>query len=274
MRRLLVRLGVVAAALTVAMATPATAQVEIPIPSVPLPALPSQAEPVLEVLGPIATPQCATATVVGVLLPALVGPSLPALPVAINTFAVFAPVYTICGQLPPPGERVRLVCAVDDQVAALATLAGEQSIGTALPIDTRVVGPAVEIVSVIQDKLPAQAKANTPDLAKTASEALACRVFGAGPPVPSAEPTPGTDQDAEAFDIPVAANTGNPLELSDFLDVLDQAEEGTSPPAVISPEPVTRVIDGRFHYPVIFVLPLLLLAIGAYVGRVVTKPIR
>lgn len=272
MKRLLTRIGLGAVALTLAMAPTAAAQVAVPVPNIPIPPLPAQADPVLEVLGPIATPQCATATVVGVLAPALVGPSLPTLPVSINTFALFAPVYTICGELPPAGERVRFVCAVDDQVAALASLAGEQSIGTALPLDLRLVGPAVEVVSVIQDKLPQQAA--DAGLAKLAQDALACRVFGATAPE-APLPTDDDGDDEAAFDIPVAANSGAPLELSEFLDVLDQANVDTPDLSTVTPARNAErfFTGGPFEYPIVFVLPLLLLAVGAYVGRTLTKPI-
>lgn len=270
MRRLLARISIATAAVIVAFAPGAAAQVSIP--ALPVPTLPPQAQPVLEVLGPVVLPQCATATVVGVLAPALVGPSLPSLPVDVNTFGLFAPVFTICGQFPPAGDKVRFVCAVDDQVAALASVVGQNTIGAALPLDTRLVGPAVEVVGVVQDNLPQQARAK--DLQKLAEQSLACRVYGATTqPTPS---TPGTEP-APTFDEPVVINDGAPLDLSDFVDVLNQAQDPSTTPDLSAVTPARAAQDiftgGPFQYPIVFVLPLLLLAIGAYVGRALTKPI-
>lgn len=261
--------GLVAAA-TVSFTSTADAAPEIPLPAVPIPALPPQLDPVLSIVAPIVRPHCTSITLLSVLAPALIPTA--GLPVALpSTFALFAPVFAACGEFAVPASSPTYVCAMDDQITALISLTVASALGTDLPLDTRFVGPLVESLEVIQKKIPASAGGTAPDLGQTGYKGFACRTIGG---TPTLSPTdPPEEGDGPVVDLPTSVE-GVSFDQSDFLDAIAPVTDAANLSPVTSTRTTTKFFNNRFAYPIVFLLPLLLLALGGYVGRVVTRPIR
>jgi hypothetical protein len=251
-----------------AIAAPARAQIEPP--PLPLPTVPPEAQPVLEVIGPIASPYCGNATLVVALLPGLLGGAgLPALP--INIFPLLGPAFVVCGSIPPPDGSSLVVCAADDQVLALLSTVTVAAAGIPPPVDTRIVGPLVEVVAVLEDQLPPPLNSN--GVAAQVRGALACRAARDTPaPQPDAEPE---EEVAAVADEPIPDILSFAELPVDDLPALDAAgganQVGSSAAPALAP--VAGVRNTGFAYPVVFAFPLLVLVLGGYLGRALTRPV-
>ncbi|HZN15639.1 MAG TPA: hypothetical protein VFB78_15325 [Acidimicrobiales bacterium] len=245
-------------------AAPALAQV----PPLPVPAVPPEAQPVLEIVAPIVSPQCGNATLVVALAPGVVG-SLGA-PLPVNILPVLGPAFIICGTVPAPKSSTLLVCAIDDQTLAAIAQITVAAAGIPPPVDTRLVGPLVETTYVIEDNLPPPA--NTAGLADMAKATLACRSSrdsatpgAAAPAVDAVEP----DVDASAFD-----DLALPDTLADAAPLAaDGGGQQLGSAAAPAFRPVVDVGNPGFAYPVVFALPLIVLIVGGYLGFALTRPI-
>lgn len=263
-----------AIALGIALSAPAQAQV----PPLPLPPVPPEAEPALELVAPLVSPQCGNATLVLALLPSLVGSAgIGALP--LDPGPLFSPVFVLCASVPVPEGSTQLVCALDDQVLGVASTITLQVIGSAPPVATRVVGPLVEIAGLIEATLPAPA--NAAGGAAALRTALACRPVSAPPPpsrpsaaAPAPAPPVRSDDPPSANDDTGSPNFGFGFG-NDFPSTPTPAPPAV-PPAAASPDqilPVSSRLVG-FAYPAALFLPLLLLAVGGYLGRSLTVEVR
>ncbi len=267
MTRTRARLAVAALLGLLALAGPASAQTELP--PLPLPTVPSEAQPVLEIVAPLASPQCGNATLVVALAPGVIGGAVGPLP--LDILPLLGPAFVICGSIPVPEPSSRLVCAVDDQVLAALTQVTVAAAGLAPPVDTRIVGPLAEILVHVQDNLPPPA--NTAGLAEMAAATLACRaVRNAAPPddaavEEAAAPEPPTDTFSDELALP---DLGTDLTVSDEIVGGDAITPSAEAPNLV---PVADVGSTGFAYPVVFALPLLLLVIGGYLGRALTQPV-
>jgi hypothetical protein len=265
------RLVTAASAFTFALAlfaAPALAQIEPP--PLPLPTPPEQLQPVLEVVAPVASPQCGNATLVVAIGPSVVPVPLSTLP--INPLPLLGPVFVLCGSVPVPSAKSQLVCAVDDQIVAALNQATVAAAGTPLPVDVRVVGPTVEALFVLQDKLPPPA--STAGLAETAKATLACRFVREASTSSVAPPDVAPEV---AADTSVVEELALPdLTTGDIFFPLDTpASPELAAPTAQTPalRPVVEIGGPGFAYPVVFILPLLLLVIGGYLGWALTQPV-
>ena len=250
------RLTVVAALLATLFAWTAPARAQVP----------PEAAPIVEIVAPIVSPICGNAVLVAVLAPGLISGQLGS-PLPVEIAPVIGPVVAVCGSVPVPGQRYK--CAPDDSVrGALDTITGTAA-GTPLPIDTSVVAPLVGTTFVVQDQLPAPA--NTAGLADTAASALTCTVVAA-PTQPEVEPAAEEPASEEALDDLFALDD---LPALDELPPIDSEVAGTEFGASSGPELQSAIADGAygFAYPVVFILPLLVLILGAYLGRTLTRSV-
>ena len=241
------------------------------IPPLPLPTPPQELQPVLEVVAPVVSPQCGNATLVVALAPGIIGGVTGPLP--LDILPLLGPAFVICGSVPVPEASGQLVCAVDDQILAAVTQVTLAAAGIPPPVDIRVVGPLTEVIFNVQDNLPPPA--NTAGLAEMASATLACRNLRTATPTPP-EPEPVVAE--SVTDIP-ADTGGDELALPDLTapDLTAAGDVGgdaiTPSPAAPALQPVADVGGPGFAYPIVFALPLLLLAIGGYLGRALTQPV-
>ena len=232
-----------------------------------VPAPPEEAAPVFELVAPTVSPVCGDAVLVVALAPGLVaGPTGGALPIEVVTPA-FGPLFVVCGSVPAPPAR--LSCDADRSLNETANQIAAAIAGTPLPVGVDPVGNAVEQTIVIQDIVspPSQVKG----LLDQAVATLNCKAVAA--PVEQKEPA---EQPApeETFDDSVL---GDELALAPLLDTLTPDVPNASPspyrPAPLPVTPAAQVAGGGFHYPIVFVLPLVLLVLGGYLGRALTQPV-
>jgi hypothetical protein len=149
-----------------------------------------------------------------------------------------------------------------------------------VPADTRVAGPAVGELFVVQNNLPAPL--NTAGLAEQSAGALQCKALAAPapPPVASAPPPEQAPAPSEVSGLSVTDNSGGdvntslggsfaapPLPASPPATIVAQAEPPTVPAVQVSGS------GPGFAYPIILVLPLLLVALGGYLGWALTRPV-
>ncbi len=267
-----VRRFVAVAALAVAVVVggaPAPAHAQVAPPALPvLPPVPSQLNPLLDLLAPVGSPTCGSASLLALTASALLPASLGAS--SLLGFGL-APVFIVCGNVPVPDGSTQLVCAVDDQVLAALSTVTLATIGSGPPVSTRLVGPVVETFYVLQANAPAAVGGLGG--AGLLSGALACRALRApSPPPPPASAPAVSDDDApevsgDEFLLPYLG--------SDFA-IGSSGDEGVTsllPGARVAP---AVAVEGAhpFAYPLVFVLPLLLLAVGGYLARGLTDDIR
>jgi hypothetical protein len=263
--------GLVLASLALLMWPLRAAPINPPIPSPPAP--PPQLQPVLEVLAPVASTECGNAVLVMALVPVEAG-TLPipgGLPV--NILPAFGPVFVVCGAVPQPATR--LSCSPDAAAAAALNQVTAAAAGTPVPADTRVFGPGVQEVYTVQDNLPPPL--STAGLGDQVSGALTCRPLDAAaappvesPPAEAVQPPPDVSGFAFGGDVgappalpALASPPGTP---SAVAPIVAQSQR----PVVQS---VAQVGGPGFAYPVVLVLPLLLLALGGYLGWALTRPV-
>jgi hypothetical protein len=265
--------GLVLASMTMLAWPLRAAPIDPPLPPVPPP--PAEVQPVLELLAPVVSPECGNTAFAVALLPTVTGmvPLPGGLPV--NILPVFGPVLVVCGAVPQPG--VRLSCSADESAAAALNQVTTTAAGLPLPADSRVIGPVVQEVFVLQDNLPAPA--NSAGLAEQISGALQCHDLAAVAPAPVDTSPPAEETQPPADVSGFTVDDGSLGGLSGSLGDFAAAAGPTSPVAEIIAEsqrptvPLAQVSGPGFAYPVILVLPLLLLALGGYLGWALTRPV-
>jgi hypothetical protein len=236
-----------------------------PIPTPPLPPAPPQAQPVLEVIGPAASPVCDNATVAAILVPALGLP--PALGAGLSYLA--GGFFIVCGAIPAPGKFV--TCPLDTQGHELLT----KAYGLLTLITFRPFAAVVGETFMLQDKLPPPA--NTAPLAATGAAALSCEVVDAT--VPTSPPGDETsDETAPSASGDFATDFrffepdgGLARDLFGPGSVLPGGEESLFASSAAAASTRGRI---GFAYPIVFLLPLALMVLGVYLGWVLMRPIR
>ena len=253
-----VAFALAAALLAVLSAGPVRAQVPPP---------PEQLDPVFELVAPIASPLCGNAVVVIALAPGIVAGQLGQ-PLPINPSPALGPALVICGSV--PAAPIRLTCALDDNLAAAVNTITATAGGLVLPVDIRGVGPAIEQVIVIEDRLPAPA--STAGLGELVASAMACRAQEPleNAPVDDAPAPSSTANEPEFIDDPFEFAAPELFDDNDS-SVGDRTQARRRTPT-LGAQPVVGV-DTGFAYPVVFALPLVLLVIGGYLGRALTQPV-
>lgn len=249
----------VAAALAVSPFLLPRADAQVPPITIPqLPPLPDELQPVFELVSPIVWPACANAILVTV-VPGVLGVPLPP-EISTATGAV----YVVCGAIPEPGYLP--TCALDLQIVSIVSEVLSSTVGLPLPLFVIPMASLVGQVRAIEDQLPPLPSQLTPVVAGV----LMCGE--AGPPAPA----PTTTTTAPPLPTPTA-----PAEV---------ALPPITPPAVVAPpiaapevaaplqpttnRTVTTTTTGPgFRYPVVFALPIVLLALGTYLGRTLTQPL-
>lgn len=233
----------------------------------PVPPPPDQATPVLELVAPTVSPVCGDAILAVTLAPVLLGGEGVALPV--DALPVFGPAFIVCGSIPQPPQR--LSCSPDVTVRGPIDTATGTAAGTVLPVDTSIFGPLVEQEFVLEDTLGAPV--NTAGVGATVAGTLTCTVIQAPA---SEEPAPETEPDTE-----VEAEESIPdLGVPDLAaPAVDYSALGSTPAPSEAQlgsagAPISPILAGGpgFAYPIVFVLPLLLLALIGYFGWVLTRP--
>ncbi len=239
-----------------------------------VPAPPPESEPVLELVAPVASPVCGDAVLAVTLTPVVLGGAL-GMP-APDLLPVFGPAFVVCGSIPAPPQRLR--CMPDDTAQGALDQATGTAIGSPLPLDTGVTGALTEEIVVLEDTLGPPA--DTAGLSATAVGTLQCKAIET--PVP-AEPEPETPppDTSEAPQNESTVEAVNELALPDLTGV--QSDYGAldeTPPveaqlglAASPTESVAAVGGPGFAYPVVFAIPLALLAIVGYFGWVLTRPV-
>jgi hypothetical protein len=247
------------------LAVPARAQIEPP-PLPVLPPPPEQLVPVFELVAPTVSPVCGNAVFAVAFGPGLVAGQLGQ-PLPVNVLPLFGPLVVLCGAVPAPPQR--LACASDANVRLLVDTITGQAAGLPLPVDTQAVGPLAEQVIVLQDTLGPPI--SDTGLADMVAGTLDCRALAEAPaaeapPPETPNPAAETDVSADEFALP---------------DLVAGPTITAGTPELIAPTPARRApairpvadVGPAFAYPVVFALPLVLLALGAYLGRALTQPV-
>jgi hypothetical protein len=266
LRRLLLAITAAAVAL-VALAGPVAPAGPQELPPLP-PTGPSDTDPLapyLELVAPIVSPVCADAALVSLVAPAALGTELAAL-----VSQLIGPFFVVCGSVPlPDGRRT---CAADDQVkTVLDTLSAQ--LATSLPVALVGVGTLVDEVAIIEDRLAVA----PPTLAPTLDTVLSCTVATSGvapdgalppalpeatlPPAPPASPQP-------PLSVPVP-------QAFDLAPLAPPAAVPTPAPAPVVPTQRVAALPSitSFRYPVVFLIPIGLLALGGALVRTLTQPV-
>jgi hypothetical protein len=237
-----------------------------------VPAPPPEAEPVLELIAPTVSPVCGNAVLAVTLGPAIIAGSA-GVAIPPEVLPAFGPVFIVCGSVPAPPQRLN---CVPDATArgAIDTVTGTAA-GTALPIDTSLIGPAAEQVVVLEDTLGAPA--NSAGLGAMAVGTLQCTVIEA-PTAPEEEPASEVSPETETAP---EEDLGfeDALGLPDLSGVTtDYGDLGATSPTEAqlgsADAPIAPVVlSSGFAYPIVFVMPLALLALVGYFGWALTRPI-
>jgi hypothetical protein len=220
--------------------------------------------PAFEVIGPVATPICADALLVG----SVVAISFPDVANLLNPLT--SPLFVVCGAVPPP-KGATVTCDIDAVTGGFVsqTLA---SLGKSLPNVVTLGAALYGETVVLEDNLPAPAA----DLHLSAliAPVLGCRT---GPPPETSHPVAG----------PVTQPLPPPSTAAVETTSASGAPAGAARPiaagtpnAVAAPAaaaaPATVVSQVRFvgfRYPGVFALPLLLLGLVVLFGRALTVPV-
>jgi hypothetical protein len=240
-----------------------------PIAAAQVPPPPEQLTPVFELVSPIVSPFCGNASLLVGLGPALIAGQL-GMPLPVDILPLVGPVVVVCGSIPAPPQR--LTCSPDTTIrTTLDTITGTAA-GTQLPIDTTLVGPAVEQTIVLQDMLPAPA--STAGLAEMVSQTLTCTAAKA-PTAPDLGPTeeeiaPETSAPESFDDVAIPDFSADVLGLGP-LDSAPAVDQQIGDAAL--PQQLADLASGGFAYPIVFALPLVLLALGGYLGWALTQPV-
>ncbi|MBV9663757.1 MAG: hypothetical protein JOZ37_07305 [Actinobacteria bacterium] len=275
-RARLISIGAVVGVSMMALMWPLhAAPIDPPIPPIPPP--PEQVQPALEVIAPVVSPECGNAAFATALVPT--AEAMVPLPggFPVNVLPVFGPVLVVCGSVPLPGQRLQ--CSPDKAASDALNQVTGAAAGTPVPADTRVVGPIVQETFVVQDALPPPA--NTAGLAEQASGTLTCTNLDAKtapppetPPAEASEPPPS---DASGFTADQGANVEGFTTGPGVPDLSAAAPSGPVQQIIAqSQQPIvtaSTVSGPGFAYPVILVLPLLLIALGGYLGWALTRPV-
>lgn len=226
-----------------------------------------QLSPVLQLISPIVWPACGDAVLVTV-APAALGLSIPP-----QLAALFGPLIILCGAVPQPnGQRV---CALDQAAQAALDQVSKALLGSALPIAVNPVGSLAGQLVLITDlvhepNLPAEATVDAvlschpPKVAGTTTTVPA--VGRAGGPVAPTMPTTSTvtfqapPTFAQLQALPPLLPPTTPLPLA-------------VPVRTPTKTPIVLISQPRFRYPVVMGLPLVLLVVGLFLARALTRPL-
>lgn len=215
--------------------------------------------PALEIISPIVYPACADALLVAI-LPGVLGLGVPA-----EVTSLLAPLLVVCGAVPEPdGSRV---CALDSQARDLLIEQTKPLLGLALPIEVAPLEAVSGFVIKLGDLVP---QTGIP-LGSTIDAVLMCTVPATTTTtiqVPSSSPLT-SDAAPITSVVPIALPTFE--ELQTLPPVLASAP--AVPPAAEA-VPLRYVTQPRFRYPIVMGLPLVLLGLGAFLGRALTRPLR
>jgi hypothetical protein len=231
----------------------------------PIPPPPKEAEVVLQVVSPIVSPTCANAGLAVVLVPSLLASS--DVPVPSEVLRIFGPVVTVCGFFPAPGQRI--ACPIDDTLSSLVAQLTVGIAGQALPVDVRVVGPLIETLN----ELTGLVAGHDQPIAADAVGAIGCREVDAPPP---------TDSGGHAIDdvprpppsLPSIPGEGLPQISVVLKPGASTAFPGPAVPvAAPTEQPASSTRLAGFDYPVAFAIPLVLLALAAFLGWTFARPV-
>ena len=255
--------GGLLAAASMWIAPPAGAQI---------PELPSQLDPVLEVIGPVASAGCGELGTAFQLAPLLYSTYF-GMPLPSDLLTLLGPVIVVCGSLPPLSPGQRLKCGPDqttyDLLNLIATTAG-QTLPASPP---ELIAPLGATIFAVQDALPPPT--NTLPIAAIAAITLECKPIAANTPS-DVNITPSPD-DALPINSGEDSLGGGEFALPpDALNPLGLPDASGELPSVALPpsrNPVLRAAGTGFAYPVVFALPLLILVIGGFLGRALTAPV-
>ena len=239
-----------------------------PVPPPPPP--PQQLQPVLEIIGPVARPECGNALLAMALAPGLVNPYVP---FPASASLLFGPLVVVCGSVPGTVGPQR--CALDNSTYLVLNKVTGTAAGTPPPVETELVAPAGEEVLIVQDKLPPPV--STAGLGDLAVGILTCAPVASA--VPPRTPPSTNASDAPAVDTPDNAFLPSTALGSYLDDVMPAAGDASSAPAAATPPLATPAVRGvaaseGFAYPLVFLLPLVMLSIGGYLGWALTRPVR
>lgn len=264
--RVIAAIALVMCSLTIA--APASAQ----IPPIPLPPIPSELDPVLDLVSPLVNPQCANLAFVFVLVPALVGTG------GVDVGPLFGPVFVACASVPIPEESEGFTCTLDEQIGDLVSTVSLQALGIPSPVAATVLGPVLTILNKLEALLNPQ---KPPAIGGLLAAPLSCSPYEAPAPVePEPEETavvPAPTSTTTSTTTPIVASAPTPT-----APVTTPA----APATTLAPAPVAELAAtpassqpglGRwvgFAYPAMLLLPLLLLAVGGYLGRTMTTEVR
>jgi hypothetical protein len=227
-----------------------------------------QLSPILELISPIAWPVCGDAVLVTV-APAALGVTIPP-----ELAALFGPLIILCGAVPQPdGQRV---CALDTAAQDALAQVSKALLGSALPLLlTPTDGVAGELV-LVGDLVP---QLNLP------IEATVDAVLSCNPPKTDADTTTTVAAGAAPGGTIPSTSTSTTEAVAaapTFADLraLPPLLPPTTPLPVAVPvrtptkTPIVLISQPRFRYPVVMGLPLVLIVLGAFLARALTRPLR
>jgi len=234
----------------------------------PPPEEPGDLTPVFEVLGPVVWPLCQDAVAV-----LLTFPEVPAVS------SEDAPIFVLCGMVTDPDGRQ--TCAVDATAQLLIAQAAGPVLGaTPAPVPAQEpVAAAAGLLVEVHDTAPPPPAPLPADPVDVAVASLGCLPANpADPSLPPVPPTAGLPAGPGADPLGLGTPAPAPalaLRLPPLVPATSPAPAAASAsPISASPPSLTRLLTGpRFAYPVVFAVPLLLLAAGSYLGRTLTRPI-
>jgi hypothetical protein len=200
-----------------------------------------------------------------VLAPGLIaGQTGGALP--IDPSPAIGPLFDVCGAVPAPPAR--LSCDADRSVNETANAIAAGVAGTPLPVGADPFGNLVEQTIVLEDKLPPPA--NATGVTDQFVAVLNCKA-AASVKTPAVPTEPSTDEPSDDSVL------GEEFSLAPLFDTLTPDLTTPSTPRVpnqaLRATPAVTVRNVGFLYPIVFVLPLVLLVLGGYLGRSLTQPV-
>jgi hypothetical protein len=233
-------------------------------------ALPAAAppNPALTVVAPVASPVCANALLATVIAPAL-GVKLPP-----QTSTLVAPIVLVCGAVPQPGHQLR--CPLDLQAQQTLLKLTETAVGTALPLDIIPEGMVAGTGLAVGDVVPSLKGVTTPVVDVLHCATVTPTAAGAPRSLPTTAPplaAPTTPTGGE----PIAITTAPTPAVAPTAAVTPAPAPVSAAPSIAAAPPVLyRTISRkrpRFAYPIVMIVPLLLLMLGGYLGRALTRPV-
>jgi hypothetical protein len=222
--------------------------------------------PILSLLSPTATPVCADA-VLATVVPGALGVKLPP---AVGPLT--APVLIVCGGVPEPNHH--LSCGPDQTVQDTLNKLLEMLAGIPQPLllvpDQMIGGQLLALADV--------APPLEPLIAPFVDGVLQCKTVTAPstnlPPLPPAVPVAPLPSSSPTTPVTMPPSAPAPSAAPYVAPAV--APQTVVPPPSLPPAAIRRVVETthpRFAYPIVMVIPLVLLALFAYLGRAVTTPV-